>query len=370
MDSLQKGLMDLRAGLNSWFLERDELIDGTLVALLAKQHLFMLGAPGTGKSDICQAICGAIEDAKFFKLLMGKFTTPEEVFGPYRLTLLKEDRYIRNYSNKLPDAHIAFLDEIWKSSTAIGNTLLTISNEREFHNGDEIVKVPLMSIFAASNELPQNDELAAMYDRFTLKYEVHPTREESSFRALFNGLKRSSLSKISLQELQQAQEKAQSLEIPNEVTQVYKEIKDACAKEGIQISDRKVVQSASAIRAFAYLMGHEAVEVEDLMILKDMLWSDPEQARKVASIVGKHANPVAEKITSMLEQAEEVYNALKEGKEEVDPAETFNKIKQIQKSLEKIAQSQNKPFVKNALEKVKKFKTIIAQEQFNIDFED
>ena len=125
--------------------------------------------------------------ARYFQWLLTKFTTPEELFGAVSLRGLENDEYRRVTSGKLPEAHIAFLDEVFKASSSILNTLLTIMNERIFYNGTEKVRIPLISLFGASNELPsEEDELEALYDRFLLRYVVDYIKEDFRFLKMLN----------------------------------------------------------------------------------------------------------------------------------------------------------------------------------------
>src|SRR6187431_914159 len=165
-------LRKIREELQQMFLERAELIDGALAALLSAQHVMIVGPPGTAKSMLADELCRRIEGASYFQWLLTKFTTPEELFGAVSLKALEADDYRRVTSHKLPEAHIAFLDEVFKASSSILNAILTLINERLFHNGKEITRVPLLTLFGASNELPEEEELTALYDRFLVRFVV------------------------------------------------------------------------------------------------------------------------------------------------------------------------------------------------------
>jgi hypothetical protein len=123
------------------------------------------GSPGTAKSALVRAIAQAF-GGSYFERLLTKFSTPEELFGPISLKALEQDRYERVTAGKLPEAEFAFVDEVFKANSAILNSLLTAMNERLFHNDGAPAQMPLVSLFGASNELPEGKELEALFDRF------------------------------------------------------------------------------------------------------------------------------------------------------------------------------------------------------------
>ncbi|WP_237243921.1 AAA family ATPase [Spiroplasma clarkii] len=159
-----------------------------MLALLGEESIFLLGKPGIAKSLISRRMKFAIKNGTNFEYLMSKFSTPEEIYGPIDLRLLKEGKYVRVVDGYLPAANIGFLDEIWKAGPSIQNTLLTIINEKIFRNGGTDVKVPLKLLISASNELPAEGEgLEALFDRFIIRYIAEGLHDKKNFEDLLDG---------------------------------------------------------------------------------------------------------------------------------------------------------------------------------------
>src|SRR5688572_10137650 len=154
--------------LNTHFLDKQEIIRLLIVSAIAGEHMVLVGPPGTAKSALIRMFARLV-DATYFEYLLTRFTEPNEIFGPVDIKEFREGRYTRRTERMLPESQVVFLDEIFKSNSAILNSLLTVLNERRFSNGAEVRRVPLISLYAASNEVPNDDNLAAMFDRFLLR---------------------------------------------------------------------------------------------------------------------------------------------------------------------------------------------------------
>src|SRR5436305_3930839 len=163
-EDLRKRLTRFRTSLGRFFVEKQELIDLMLIAAIAQEPLLLVGPPGTAKSDLVLKFKDALglEEGDYFEYMLTRFTEPSEIIGPIDISLLREGRYIRREQGKLPTARLAFLDEIFKSNSAILNILLTIINEKKFYQEGVPVAVPLRVLFAATNEIPEQGELAAL----------------------------------------------------------------------------------------------------------------------------------------------------------------------------------------------------------------
>src|SRR5215470_17767940 len=154
--------------LNNAFLDKQEIIRLLIVSAIAGEHMILVGPPGTAKSALIRMFAQLV-DARYFEYLLTRFTEPNEIFGPVDIKQFREGTYTRRTERMLPESEIVFLDEIFKSNSAILNSLLGILNERRFNNGAEVVEVPLISLYGAANEVPNDDNLAAMFDRFLLR---------------------------------------------------------------------------------------------------------------------------------------------------------------------------------------------------------
>src|SRR5262245_34013606 len=189
-EDLRKRLNRFRQSLGRFFVKKQDLIDLMLVAAVAQEPLLLVGPPGTAKSDLVLKFKDALglgED-DYFEYMLTRFTEPSEIVGPIDITLLREGRYVRREQGKLPTARLAFLDEIFKSNSAILNILLTIINERKFYQDGVPQPVRLRVLFAATNEVPEQSELAALKDRFVLKAESRSVQEHHFAELIDAGL--------------------------------------------------------------------------------------------------------------------------------------------------------------------------------------
>ena len=308
-NSLHDKINALRSELRERVLERDEVIDGAFIALLAKLNVFLLGKPGTAKSYLSTLLCKAIEAARYFEYLMMKGTKPEELYGPLRLSKLANDQYVYNTTNRLPEAHIGFLDEIWKASSAILNTLLKALNEHTFVNDGINTTIPLQTCFSASNELPEDASLDALYDRFQLRYEVSYIADSDNFKKLVRmrraGTRASIVNTITLDELQQAQQEVEMMSDEG-IDEMLNSLKARFTQAGLEYSDRRWQSAVEVLCASAWLAGRDKVTYEDVAQLVALFWDRPEQKREVKKIVLAFSNPDLQAALTILDEAQSV----------------------------------------------------------------
>lgn len=329
-------LIDIKTALNQKYFEREKEIEAILIALLSRQHMLMIGDPGTGKSALSADLAKIVQGMNYFQWLLTRFSTPEEVFGALSLKDLEQGVYKRNTANKMPEAHITFLDEIFKANSAILNSLLTLINERIFYNNGHPTQVPLMSVIGSSNEYPEEGEgLEALFDRFLLRFEVNYIQDHNNFISMMKG-GNTPLPSITMDELRELQFFTDMVHIPDEVYQKLVEIRTELADEAIYPSDRRFKQSLSVLRAKALLEQRQQVEVNDIVFLENALWETPDQKELTSDIVRALAQDT---VARMLDQAKndlkEISDSLKQDNSTDATLEATEKIKSIIKEIEK-----------------------------------
>lgn len=274
---LQRKMEQAISLLERRFLERNELIRLLLLGIMSGENVLLIGPPGTAKSQLARAIGQLFGTEHWFDYLLTRFTTPDEIFGPVSLQQLKQDQYVRKTAGYLPTSQFAFLDEIFKANSAILNALLSILNERIYFNGREKETVPLLFLIAASNELPdENDQLAALYDRFLIRYEVRYLQHASSYEAMFN-LPREPLPTVfSLYEAKDVQAAAKEVQLPEKLVYFLYRLKQDLEEKEYTISDRRLSKIAHVWKTSAAMHGREQVSIWDTVFTPHMLWDVPE----------------------------------------------------------------------------------------------
>lgn len=312
----------LRDALSEGLYEKETAVRLALLTAIAGESIFFLGEPGCAKSMIARRVVQAFkadgnEGIKYFETLLNAYTTPDEVFGNVSLKGLNgelpdckdKEVYRRLTEGMLPDADIAFLDEIWKANSTILNSLLTIVNERKYHNGNKVENVPLKALFAASNELPAKGQgLEALYDRLVLRLIVSFIEDEDKF---FDMVESPSSSEFELSEdikklqITNAELKEWKSEIDKvSLSEAAKSVISAVRKEFavrnesmseddkrngelFEVGDRRWKKIVHILKTSAFLNDRALVDLMDCQLIEYCIWNTEKQQKVAREIVEK-----------------------------------------------------------------------------------
>jgi MoxR-like ATPase len=306
-----------REGLGRWFTDKQEIIDLMTVCAVAQEPLLLVGPPGTAKSDLVVKFKDALNVPReaYFEYMLTRFTEPSEIFGPVDIEKLREGKYLRRSEGKLPTASIAFLDEVFKSNSAILNALLTLINERKYYQDGQAVAVPLKILFAATNTVPEHEELAALRDRFVLHAPCDSVSDESFMDLLDSGLANQTHRDLhqrpwaeghaSLDDLllanqylsycfqqQETTPDGQTLRdrdrffSPERMREFRWIIQSLRHEDGVFVSDRSVIKLYRIVRTHAWIAHGGHVERSDLRLIAYVSGGGPEVRQRVEQILG------------------------------------------------------------------------------------
>jgi MoxR-like ATPase len=295
LPNISRELKSIAQTLEEYFLGKQEVVRLLLISAVAGEHMVIIGPPGTAKSAMIRMFSQMIQ-ARYFEYLLTRFTEPNELFGPVDIASFRQGVYQRRIEGMLPTAEIVFLDEVFKSNSAILNSLLMLLNERSFTNGSQKVEVPLISAFGASNEVPNDESLTAIFDRFLLRVQSNNLDSYHFNELLLKGLKNEQLRirglSQTLQPLLQAQDLHQvhqvfdqTLRFTDEFLTQYKGLVFQIRSEGISLSDRRAIKLLKLFSASAYVDGRATPDAGDFFILKH-IWNSLDQAEILEELVG------------------------------------------------------------------------------------
>ena len=377
--SLRDRMQAVIADVNAQLVERKELIDQIAIALLSGKSLFILGAPGQAKSAAINSFRSRIEGAKQFERLLSKQTDEDQLFGRVDLAslipgsvpeaYLKNDAAYRgmktdlectlsdlaqepdsreaqskveeltarleayrkamgvlhnteptvNTSGKIPEADIVFLDEVFKANDGVLNSLLTALNERKYTNEGRTYHIPVISFFAASNEIPnfndpQEKILQALYDRLELKVVTSDISDRDNRLSVLREKQAGRFGQITatftLDELRAMQAEVSDIPVPESINELMDDILCVLRKD-LTVSDRKYLNYYPIAQAKAWLSGHSEVQPSDLLALKNYLWQKPSDIPLVETTLARMClNPMQDKVNDIRAAAKEIEDEL------------------------------------------------------------
>ena len=294
-EALRQRFLALETELNEVVVGRPEVVRGLLVGLLSGNHVFLLGPPGTAKSLLLDSLCYRLGGARIYKRLFPAYPQPEEVFGPIRISGLKQDRFERRIEDYLPDVHLAFIDEVWKAGSPILNTLLKVLNERKFENDTHTLDCPLRLALFASNETPASSELEALYDRIALRFLIEEPMLAKDWEAMYLGQTRGVDEcevEVSLEELDAARKQVREVRFPVMIARLARKLGRKLRQEGMALSPRRECQLRLAVQAHAWLEGRDSVSIEDLLLpYSATVWRTEEEIAPGQALVEETVAP-------------------------------------------------------------------------------
>lgn len=339
LEAVRQKVRQIKADLGAVYREREGTIDCIVLAALTHQHALLIGPPGTGKSALFYGFLASFIDARVLEKLVTKYGTIDEFFGPVMLSALRQDRYERATKGLLADVECAFLDEVFKGSSAVLNALLQAMNERIFDGK----AIPLKMVVGASNELPADDELAAVLDRFLLRDVVSYVAGDATWMSMMSSPPAYKPRVfLTLAEWDAAFQAAAAVTLPERVVKELLRLRKELATAkggGVVASDRRWIQLTGVLRAAAWLDGESEVTLDQLHVLRFGLWQKPADIAPIKVVLASVERSDVGKAVDIIDAALRVFAS-----RTTDPSRRRDELPKVLEAIEAAAKN-----VKNLL---------------------
>lgn len=283
----QRFIDEVLTPMKATFVGKEEIIDLLGICLVGGENLFILGPPGTAKSALIKELSQRLQ-GETFEYLLTRFTEPNEIFGPFDITKLKEGVLQTNTEGMLPEASLVFLDELLNANSAILNSLLGVLNERIFRRGRETRRLPMLMCVGASNQLPEDEALQALFDRFLIRVNCTSVADDQLAEVLKAGWalesgRRETPCTLTIEEIRKLNQCLPDVSVAA-IQEPYLKLVRQMRSAGIPVSDRRAVKLQRLIAASALLCGRMEAVVSDMWICK-YTWELTEQQEILRSLV-------------------------------------------------------------------------------------
>lgn len=336
----------IKAEMSVKLIERPTEIDMMVLSVIAREHGVLIGVPGVAKSMTVREFMSRIVDAIYFETLFRKSLPVEEVVGPVSLQGLTQDVFRYITTGKMPESNVAFLDEVWKANAVVLNSLLTILNERKFKNNGTHMDVPLWCAIGASNELPTEQELMAIRDRFAWCVMVEPVKTDDGFKEIMRGQiarragqqssgPRTTITKDAIERLQSA---ASRITVGDDVLNDIASMRRSAESQGLHVSPRRYGSGLNLAIAKALLNGRDYVVSDDLRVFQHVLWTHEEDRATAIELTLDFAGKVAKEASKLRSAFEPIKVDILAVRDELKATgnlteDTMNKIAPLSVSL-------------------------------------
>ena len=342
MHAVAKSLTEIEGELNKYFLERREVIRAMLLAVLAGEHIFMLGPPGVAKSLLVRIFVGAILRKRYFEAQLSKQRPAEAILGPLDVLEFRTNgNYFLKRKGYATDCEFVFLDEIGKASPVLWNDLLALANERVYHEvngGRSVHNAPLSTMFTASNEMitDQSDDAAAMWDRLLVRVFVDYLKDKRNFGKLLTAGAPTITTTVPWDELHAViTHDVPAVVLTDDTVAQVVRLRSEFKKHSLVISDRRWRASMKLLQANAFLNGRSETNDEDLAVLRFALWDTVEQMDKVAELCLSASNPFVKPLGEIRTRLREIENGVRD-REQGDAGGKWQYGKEATQKLDKV----------------------------------
>jgi len=275
--------------LEAKMLEREEASRLIILTLLSRSNMLLIGAPGVAKSFIVKKASYLVKGGRYFEHMMNYTTKPNELLGVAYEGENGETLY--NTKGSIVDSSIVFLDEVYKGSSEVNNSLLGVmSNYREFHQKGStrgVVKTEVDALFGASNEFSNDASAAPFNDRFHVRIELFRIKSPENFKRLLRGDYDKSNDYtvfFKKEELAMVEAFAKEVDMPPYIEDMIVSIKDRFIREKLESSDRKIENAARIMQVSAFCNNRDAVNVSDVLLFIHTAWNDFAERERVKII--------------------------------------------------------------------------------------
>ena len=343
----QTKLKTIEQEMNAILVERDEAIRCLMLAVISGQSMLMLGEPGAAKSFLAYEFCKRIEQGTYFQWMLNKTSDPSELLGPVSIKGMENDHYTRVTTGKLPEAHIAFIDECYKANAPVLNIMLPIMNEKIFYNDGQATPIPLITMIGASNEGPEDESLMPFHDRFLFRINVKYVKDAANKKRMYTNFinARRGLNNlvqkttITVDEIKLLNEESKMINVPKDIINQFIKFINTLDKQTIHVSDRRQNECFKIMQASAVLRGAKAVGIDDFKALTYVLWEKEEHIPIIQQEIAKLVNPFDDKIREYRASFETIR---KDVESCTDENEKSSKSLEAKGGIEKITSKLNK----------------------------
>jgi MoxR-like ATPase len=322
----------VRGFLEAANVERRDEIEILMLSIIAGVDVLFLGEPGVGKTYIIELLVKhGLIDMNMFSHLLAKDMSADEVLGPRDIMAMKEGQIRRITEGYAPEAHIAYLDEVFKASPPMLNPLLDLLANRVLKMGGETRDCSqLISIVMSSNELPDREDLMAFRDRIGITKMVEPVRTAEGRRAVTDlqlsqqagGVETDGLEPLTLEQIQAIRAEMLAVTVPDPIREMMGDAQQKWLEKGHAPSQRRIGQMWRVIKAHAWMAGRDEVSADDLLPCQHMAWNRPDDAASAREVILEFASAFTRKAEELRQALEPVLSSMDELRSQVDVAES------------------------------------------------